>query len=222
MTPDSINPTPRRSRAEVIESLRHEYGDVTFYDSTTVIAGGKKHTVPEGTTYVSGRGRSRRPEMVFSSHYKFSPSGSEENACRRKEAIEELIQQYGEVTFFDSTSVIAGGKKHTVPKGTSYVSGQGRSSRPEMAFSSHYEFSPPGTEENVRRRKEAIEALKQQYGEVTFYDSTTVIAGGKKHQVPEGSVFVSAPSEWCVGPRGGIYKEWYSPASGRSYRQYYR
>jgi hypothetical protein len=139
----------------------------------------------------------------------------------RAEVIESLRREYGEVTFFDSTTVIAGGKKQTVPEGTAYVSGQGRSSLPEMAFSSHNEFSPPGTEENVRRRKEAIEALRQQYGEVTFYDSTTVIAGGKKHQVPEGTVFVSAPPEWRVGPRGGIYKEWYSPASGRPYRQYY-
>jgi uncharacterized protein (DUF779 family) len=140
----------------------------------------------------------------------------------RAEVIESLRREYGEVTFFDSTTVIAGGKKHMVPEGTTYVSGQGRSSQPEMAFSSRYKFSPPGTEENVRRRKKAIEALQQQYGEVTFFDSTTVIAGGKKHQIPEGTVFVSAPSEWHIGPRGGIYKEWYSPKSGRSYSQYYR
>ena len=140
----------------------------------------------------------------------------------RAEVIEALRREYGEVTFFDSTTVIAGGKKHTVPEGTTYVSGRGRSSRPKMASSSQYNFSPPGTEENVRRRKEAIEALKQQYGEVTFYDSTTVIAGGKKHQVPEGTVFVSAPPEWRVGPRGGIYKDLYSSASDRSYRQYYQ
>lgn len=140
----------------------------------------------------------------------------------RAEVIEALRREYGEVTFFDSTTVIAGGKKHTVPEGTTYVSGRGRSSRSEMVSTSQYNFSPPGTEENVRRRKEAIEALKLQYGEVTYFDSTTVIAGGKKHQVPEGTTFVSAPPEWRVGPRGGIYKEYYSPASGRSYRQYYR
>ena len=107
-------------------------------------------------------------------------------------------------------------------EGTNYVSGRRRSSRPEIAFSSHYEISPPGTEENVRRRKESIEALKHHYGRVICYASMTVIAGGKKHQVPEVTVFVSAPAEWRIDPRGGIYKEWYSPASSRSYRQYYR
>jgi hypothetical protein len=140
----------------------------------------------------------------------------------RAEIIESLRQEHGEVTFFDSTTVIAGGKKHSVPEGTTYVSGRGRSGRSEIALSSQYEFSPSATKENVRRRKEAIESLKQQYGEVTFYNSTTVIAGGKKRQVPEGSVFVSAPPEWRVGPRGAIYKEWYGSASGRSYRQCYR
>ncbi len=140
----------------------------------------------------------------------------------RASVILSLRREYGEVTFFDSTTVVAGGKKHTVPEGTTYVSGLGRSSRSEIAFSGHYDFSPPGAEEDVCRRKEAIEALRRQYGEVSFYDSTTVIAGGKKHQVPEGTVFVSAPLEWRVGPRGGIYKEWYSSESGRSYRQYYR
>jgi hypothetical protein len=78
------------------------------------------------------------------------------------------------------------------------------------------------TKSNARRRKEAIEALRLEYGDVTFYDPTTVIAGGKKHQIPEGTVFVSAPSEWKVGPRGGIHKQWYSPRSGRSYREYYK
>jgi hypothetical protein len=71
-------------------------------------------------------------------------------------------------------------------------------------------------------RAEVIESIKREYGDVTFYDSTTVIAGGKKHQVPDGTVFVSAKAEWIVGPRGGIYKGWYSPGSGRFYREYYK
>jgi hypothetical protein len=70
-------------------------------------------------------------------------------------------------------------------------------------------------------RAKVIDSLRREYGEVTFYDSTTVIAGGKKHQVSEGTVFISAPPEWQAGPSGGIYKESNSPRSGRSYRQYY-
>lgn len=140
----------------------------------------------------------------------------------RAEAIELLRREYGEIAFFDSTTVIAGGKKHKVPEGTTHVSAQGCSGR-APSFSNRYDFSPPGTEENVLRRREAIERLKQEYGAVTFFDSTTVIAGGKKHIIPEGTEYTSdpTPSEWRVGPRGGIYKERYSLISGRVYRQYY-
>jgi hypothetical protein len=146
----------------------------------------------------------------------------------RGEAIEAIRREYGEVTFHDSTTVIAGGKKHKVPEGTTYISGQigarqafSSVSEAQSNLSRNYELFRPGVEENVRIRREAIEAIRREYGEVTFYDSTTVIAGGKQHQVPEGTVFVSEPAEWKVGPRGGIYKEWYSPTSGRSYRDYH-
>jgi hypothetical protein len=145
----------------------------------------------------------------------------------RREAIEAIRREYGQVTFYDSTTVIAGGKKHKIPEGTTYISGQ-TGARPkghaisgeQSSLSSNSQRPSPAIEEGVRRRREAIEAIRREYGEVTFYDSTTVIAGGKKHQVPEGTVFESAPAEWKVGPRGGIYKEWYSPRSGRSYRDY--
>jgi uncharacterized protein (DUF779 family) len=147
----------------------------------------------------------------------------------RGEAIEAIRREYGEVTFYDSTTVIAGGKMHKVPEGTSYISGQIGARRPvssvseaQRTLSSNYELSRPGVEENVRIRREAIEAIRREYGEAIFYDSTTVIAGGKKHQVPEGTVFVSEPAEWKVGPRGGVYKGWYSLKSGRSYREYYK
>jgi hypothetical protein len=145
----------------------------------------------------------------------------------REEAIEVIRHEYGEVTFYDSTTVIAGGKKHKVPEGTTYISGRigprpAGSSVPvsKSGASSNYRTSDPAIEENVRIRREAIEAIRREYGEVTFYDSTTVIASGKKHKVPEGTVFVSAPAEWQVGPRGGIYQEKYSLSSGRSYRDY--
>jgi hypothetical protein len=149
-------------------------------------------------------------------------------ATSRAKVIESIEREYGEVTFYDLTTVIAGGKKHQVPEGTTHFSGQiearqagSSTADAQCSLANQYEFSALGTEENVRRRREAIEALRLEYGEVNFFDSTTVIAGGKKHQVPEGTVFVSAQAEWKVGTRGGIYKRLYSPKSGRSYREYY-
>ena len=234
MKPESNHFDSTLGRGEAIEAIRREYGQVTFYDSTTVIAGGKKHRVPEGTTYISGQ-TGARPEghaisgvqSSLSSNYQRPIPAIEEGVRRRREAIEAIRHEYGKVTFYDSTTVIAGGKKHKIPEGSTYLSGQtgarqeGYSvSEAQSSLSSSYKLSKPGTEENVIKRREAIEAIRREYGEVTFYDSTTVIAGGKKHQVPEGTVFESAPAEWKVGPRGGIYKEWYSPRSGRSYRDY--
>lgn len=150
-------------------------------------------------------------------------------ATSRAEVIESIRSEYGEATFYDSTTVIAGGKKHKVPEGTTYVSGQigarqavSSTADAQCSMANQYEFPPLGTEDNVRKRREAIEAIRLEYGEVTFFDSTTVIAGGKKHQVPEGTVSVSAHAEWKVGARGGIYKGWYSYRSGRSYREYYK
>ena len=148
-------------------------------------------------------------------------SNNSNHATSRAKVIDSLSQEYGQVTFYDSTTVIAGGKKHKVPEGTTHVSGQirsnlaGSSAAIEQAnMSNRYQFSPPGTQENAHRRREAIETLRREYGEVTFYDSTTVIAGDKKHQVPEGTVFISAPPEWQAGPRGGIYNESYRPRVG--------
>lgn len=160
MNPEDNHQDPAASRAEVIESIRRDYGEVTFYDLTTVIAGGKKHKVPEGTTFISGQTRARQARSA---------------------------------------------------KATK-----------KSAIASGYALSPPGTEETARKRREAIEALRLEYGDVTYYDSATVIAGGKKHQVPEGTVFFSAPAEWRVGRIGGIYKEWYSLRTGRSRREYFK
>jgi hypothetical protein len=92
---------------------------------------------------------------------------------------------------------------------------------PQHNFKNSYQFSKPGTEDAARIRKAAIDAIREEYGEVTFYDSKTVIAGGIKHEVPEGATYTSAPSEGKVGPRGGVYREWYSPGSDKSYREYY-
>lgn len=51
MNADTNHLDPIPSRTDVIESIRLKYGELSFYDSTTVIAGGKKHKIPEGTTY---------------------------------------------------------------------------------------------------------------------------------------------------------------------------
>ena len=54
-------------------------------------------------------------------------------------------------------------------------------------------------------RKAALEAIEREFGEWTYFDRTTVIAGGKKHTVPEGTSTESAPSIGTRGPRGGRY-----------------
>ena len=54
-------------------------------------------------------------------------------------------------------------------------------------------------------RKTALEAIERKFGEWTYLDPTTVIAGGKKHTVPEGTSTESAPSIGNRGPRGGRY-----------------
>ena len=54
-------------------------------------------------------------------------------------------------------------------------------------------------------RKAALEAIEREFGEWTYFDPATVIAGGKKHTVPEGTSAESAPSIGTRGPRGGRY-----------------
>ena len=53
-------------------------------------------------------------------------------------------------------------------------------------------------------RKAALEAIEREFGEWTYFDPTTVIAGGKKHKVPAGTVTKSQPVG-TTGPRGGRY-----------------
>ena len=53
-------------------------------------------------------------------------------------------------------------------------------------------------------RKVALEAIEREFGEWTYFDPTTVIAGGKKHTVPAGTVTKSKPVG-TTGPRGGRY-----------------
>ena len=56
-------------------------------------------------------------------------------------------------------------------------------------------------------RKAALEAIEREFGEWTYFDPTTVIAGGKKHTVPAGTVSESGRSSGAAefGPRGGVY-----------------
>ena len=56
-------------------------------------------------------------------------------------------------------------------------------------------------------RKAALEAIESEFGAWTYFDPTTVIAGGKKHTVPAGTVTKSGPSRNPAqfGPRGGVY-----------------
>ena len=57
-------------------------------------------------------------------------------------------------------------------------------------------------------RKEALEAIEREFGAWTYFDTTTVIAGGKKHTVPAGTVTESGRSgsgRAYFGPRGGVY-----------------
>ena len=42
-------------------------------------------------------------------------------------------------------------------------------------------------------RKAALEAIEREFGEWTYFDTITVIAGGKKHTVPAGTVSESGP-----------------------------
>ena len=53
-------------------------------------------------------------------------------------------------------------------------------------------------------RKAALEEIEREFGEWTYFDPTTVIAGGKKHTVPAGTVTNTAPTG-TRGPRGGRY-----------------
>ena len=53
-------------------------------------------------------------------------------------------------------------------------------------------------------RKAALEAIEREFGEWTYFDPTTVIAGGKKHKVPAGTVTKSQPVG-TTGPRCGRY-----------------
>ena len=57
-------------------------------------------------------------------------------------------------------------------------------------------------------RKAALEAIESEFGAWTYFDPTTVIAGGKKHTVPAGTVNESGQSgaeRAYFGPRGGVY-----------------
>ena len=57
-------------------------------------------------------------------------------------------------------------------------------------------------------RKAALDAIEREFGEWTYFDPITVIAGGKKHTVPAGTVSESGPSRGPIaefGPRGGVY-----------------
>ena len=42
-------------------------------------------------------------------------------------------------------------------------------------------------------RKAALDAIEREFGEWTYFDAITVIAGGKKHTVPAGTVSESEP-----------------------------
>lgn len=53
-------------------------------------------------------------------------------------------------------------------------------------------------------RKAALEAIEREFGEWTYFDPTTVIAGSKKHTVPAGTLTKSKPVG-TTGPRGGRY-----------------
>ena len=57
-------------------------------------------------------------------------------------------------------------------------------------------------------RKAALDAIEREFGEWTYFDAITVIAGGKKHTVPAGTVSESGPLRGGgaeFGPRGGVY-----------------
>lgn len=71
--------------------------------------------------------------------------------------------------------------------------------------------------DNALARKTALDAISQEYGDWTYVNPTTVIAGGKKHNVPAGTAYKSAPSQWEVhqGPRGGWYRR--TKSGGKSY-----
>ena len=66
-------------------------------------------------------------------------------------------------------------------------------------------------------RKAALEAIEREFGEWTYFDPTTVIAGGKKHTVPAGTVIKSGLSDGAAefGPRGGVYVR--TRSGGRRY-----
>jgi len=67
--------------------------------------------------------------------------------------------------------------------------------------------NPTASRELALERKAALEAIEQEFGEWTYVDSTTVIAGGKRHTVPAGTVSESGISSGAAefGPRGGVY-----------------
>ena len=67
--------------------------------------------------------------------------------------------------------------------------------------------NPTASRELALKRKAALEAIEQEFGEWTYVDSTTVIAGGKRHTVPAGTVSESGISSGAAefGPRGGVY-----------------
>ena len=56
----------------------------------------------------------------------------------------------------------------------------------------------------AKNRKAALDAIEREFGGWTYFDPTTVIAGGKKHKVPAGTVTKSQPVG-TTGPRGGRY-----------------
>ena len=60
----------------------------------------------------------------------------------------------------------------------------------------------------AKDRKAALDAIEREFGGWTYFDPTTVIAGGKKHTVPAGTVSESGPLRGGgaeFGPRGGVY-----------------
>ncbi|QNI81801.1 hypothetical protein SynRS9907_00953 [Synechococcus sp. RS9907] len=49
-----VDPTFPQDRKAALQAIEREFGAWTYLDPTTVIAGGKKHTVPAGTATESG------------------------------------------------------------------------------------------------------------------------------------------------------------------------
>lgn len=66
-------------------------------------------------------------------------------------------------------------------------------------------LNKPNDSTKALDRKAALEAIELEFGEWTYLDSTTVLAGGVQHKVPRGTVIESAPSIGTRGPKGGRY-----------------